>query len=314
MKRIILLLLVIVLSLPALTQQTKNLFEELTAKYSDQEGFSASMLTSDMFDLYIKKRNLDETSPVFEALKKLDYITVISQSKFFADAIQPVGEKETNVDKNPLYETILEHYLKNGYTLFKTEKKLGEDVKVYLMKNQEKIVSLALITNSSTSTNLVELQGDIDLKTVAELSKAMNLRGLENLYKLDNNNNVFGVPSAGIAYSQERIEEIVARQRELVERQHDLTREQRAAIEDQARASTEKAMQMAEKYREMAEKYRREPIFLNYPGDTNTVYFIDGKKVKAKEIKKLDKEKIESIEIKKPEKSNEKTTIKIKTK
>jgi hypothetical protein len=85
-------------------------------------------------------------------------------------------------------------------------------------------------------------------------------------------------------------------------------------IEERARAQAEKQMQMAEKYREMAEKYQREPIFLNYPGDTNSVYFINGKKAKAKEIKELDKEQIESIEITKPKKTNDKTTIKIKTK
>lgn len=313
MKQIILFLLVVVLTLPATAQQTKNLFDELTSKYADQEGFSASMLTSDMFDLYIKKKNLDETSPVFDALKKLDYITVISQSKSFAGPVQATTGKEAIIDKNPLYDSILEHYRKNGYTLFKTEKRLGEDIKVYLMKNQEKIVSLALITNSTSVTNLVELQGDIDLKTVAELSKAMNLKGLENLYKLDNSNSwVYRTP--GVAFSPERIEEMVAQQREMIERQRNLTGEQRAAMEDQVRALAEKQVQMAGKYREMAEKYGREPIFLNYPGDTNTVYYIDGKKVKSKEIKELDKEKIESIEIKKPVKKDDKTTIRIKTK
>jgi hypothetical protein len=312
MKKIILYLLAAILTIPATAQQTKNLFDELTGKYADQEGFSASMLTSDMFDLYIKKRNLDESSPVFEALKKLDYITVISQSKFFTETVQ-TGAKVNSEDKNEIHGTILEHYRKNGYTLFKTEKRLGEDVKVFLLKNQEKIVSLALITNSESSTNLVELQGDIDLKTVAELNKAMNLKGLENLNKLDNNNSNFYGISGNLAYPQ-RIEELAAQQREMFERQSFITNEQRAAIEDQARASADKQMQMAEKYREMAEKYGREPIFLNYPGDTNTVYYIDGKKVKAKEIKDLDKGKIESVEIKKPEKGNNKTTVRIKTK
>ncbi len=69
--------------------------------------------------------------------------------------------------------------------MFKTEKRMGEDVKVFLKKNQDKIKSLALITNSSASTNLVELNGDIDLSTVAELNNTLNLRGLENLYKIN---------------------------------------------------------------------------------------------------------------------------------
>jgi hypothetical protein len=313
MKQFILMVAVVIISLPSPAQQNTNLFNQLTEKYADKEGFSASLLTSDMFDLYLKKKNLEEPSPVFDALKNLDRIIVVSQSKIMTEAFISGATTVTKPENNELHETILDYYKKNNYTLFKTEKRMGEDVKVFLNKNQDKITSLALITTSSAATNLVELQGDIDLKTVAELNKALNLKGLENLYKLDNSSSYFGL-SSGYAYSPERIEEMVARQREQFERQRNLTDEQRAAIEDQARAAAEKQLQMAEKYREMAEKYKREPIFLSYPGDTNTVYFIDGKKVKAKEIKELDKEKIESIEVKKPEKTDDKTTIRIKTK
>jgi hypothetical protein len=219
----------------------------------------------------------------------------------------------TTPESNQLQEFILEYYKKNNYSLFKTEKRMGEDVKVYINKKQDKIVSLALVTNSSLSTNLVELQGNVDLKTVSELSKALNLKGLENLYKLDNNSPYYG-SAVGTAYSKERIEEIVARQREQFERQRNLTDEQREKIELQTQEMVQKQMQMAEKYREMAEKYQREPIFLSYPGDTNTVYYINGKKAKAKEIKEMDKEKIESIEVKKADKKDDKTTIRIKTK
>lgn len=313
MKQFILIMTVIFASLPSLAQQTPTLFNQLTEKYADKEGFSASLLTSDMFDLYLKKKNLDEASPVFDALKNLDRIIVISQSKVITEIVNSGTAIQPKPENNQLHETILEYYKKNNYSLFKTEKRMGEDVKVYLNKSQDKIASLALITNSSAATNLVELQGDIDLKTVAELNKALNLRGLENLYKLENSSSYFG-PSAGIAYSPERIEEMVARQREMVERQRNLTDEQRDQFEKQAQIQAEKQMQMAEKYREMAERYQREPIFLSYPGDTNTVYYIDGKKVKAKEIKDLNKEKIESIEVKKPEKKDDKTTIRIKTK
>lgn len=312
MKRFIIILITILISLPVLSQQNTSLFNQLTEQYADKEGFSASMLTHDMFDLYLKKKNLEETSPVFEALKNLDLIVVISQSKLsFND--RTVTDKTDKPDNDQLHEKILDYYKKNNYLLFKTEKRMGEDVKVYLKKNQDKIASLALITNSSTSTNLIDLQGDIDLKTVSELSKALNVRGLENLYKLDNNTSYYGQYSRDI-YSQERIDEMVARQREEIEKQKHLTDEQRSLMELRAKELAEKQLQMAEKYREMQEKYRREPIFLSAPGDTNTVYFINGKKVKATEIKTLEAESIESIEVKKAEKKDEKTTIRIKTK
>lgn len=313
MKRMYLMLLVLIISIPALAQQNTTLFDQLTEKYADTEGFSANLITSDLFDLYIKKRNIEETSPVFDALKKLDRIMLISQGNYFGKTIgQPVAETGKSTEKDQVHAAILDFYKKSGYTLLKTEKRMGEDIKVYIKKNQEKTNALALITNSSFSASLVELQGDIDLKTVGELNKALNLKGLENLYKIDSNSQ-FGFVS-GTGFSPMRIEEFAAQQSEMARKHSQLSKEQQAAFEDQARAMAEKQMQLADKYREMSEKYGREPIFLSYPGDTNTVYYIDGKKVKAKEIKELDKSKIGSVEIDKAEKEGDKTTVRIKTK
>lgn len=313
MKQLIFFIAAVIFTTPLFAQQAPTLFNQLTEKYADTDGFSASLLTSDMFDLYLKKKNLEENSPVFDALKNLDRIVVVSQSKFLKGYTVAGSAAASKPAENQLYESIIDFYKKNNYTLFKTEKRMGEDIKVYLNKNQDKIVSLVLVANSDAATNLVELQGDIDLKNVAELNKALNLRGLENLYKLDNSSSFYGFPSSA-GYSPERVEEMVARQREQIERQRNLSEEQRAEIEVRAKEMADRQSQLVERYREMSEKYQREPIFLSYPGDTNTVYYIDGKKVKAKEIKELDKEKIESIEVKKPEKEDDKTTIKIKTK
>lgn len=313
MKRLILMVLVIAFAFPALAQKTNSLFESLTETYSGKDGFSASLLTKDLFDLYLKKRSFEETSPVSDALKKLDQVMVVSLNNFFSTGVKSPGDVKPDPDNEKLHQTLLQHYQGGGYTLLKTEKRMGEDVKVYLKKNQEKTEALALITSSSYSTNLIELKGDIDLKNVAELNKTLNLKGLENLYKLNSGGSA-GTYAIGENFSQERVEEMVARQRELIERQRFLTDEQKQQFEKQAEVMALRQKEMAEKYREMAERYKREPIFLNYPGDTNTVYYLNGKKVKANEIKELEKDKIESIQIDKSGKNNDVTTIKIKTK
>ena len=77
----------------------------------------------------------------------------------------------------------------------------------------------------------------------------------------------------------------------MIEKRKELNDEQRLQFEKQAQIQKQKQLEMAEKYREMAEKYQRQPIFLSYPGDTNTVYYLDGKKVKADKIKKMDRDK-----------------------
>ncbi|WP_163324884.1 DUF4252 domain-containing protein [Draconibacterium mangrovi] len=318
MKKLVVFVLMMGIIFPVLAQQSQSLFEQLTEKYANQDGFSASMLSSDMFDLYLKKKNIDENSELAEALESLDNILVISQSRFGVEPGDFFGDdkpaKKEKSEEAELFGDIVKHYKQNGYTLLKTEKRMGEEVKVYLQRNDGLVTALALITNSSRSTSLVELVGDIDLATVADLNKALNLRGLENLYKIDNSApGYFAGPGnfPGFEFDEARLAEIEARAREMAEKAS-LSEEQIAKIEQQAQMQFEKQREMAEKQRELAEKYGRQPIFLTTPGDTSTVYYIDGKKVKSDKVKEL----LKNNEVERIEKTNEdgKTVIKIETK
>lgn len=320
MKTILNLIFAVIFMASASAQKNIDLYKHLTEKYADKDGFSASQISNDMFDLYLKKNKIDEKSPLSEALNSLDKITVVAQSNFNFKAGSGsfnTPDQNKNQVANDIFNEILEYYKNGNFSLLKTEKRMGEDVKVYLKKNQDKIETLALITNSSAATSLVELNGDIDLKTVSELSSALNLRGLENLYKIDNNVSRFGIYSNvphSTGVSAEKLEEMLARTKELYANQDKLSAEQRLKIEEQAQMLAEKQAVMAEKYREMAEIYRRNPIFLNNPGDTNVVYYLDGKKVKAQKIKELDSSNIEKIEINKAKNDKDKSVIRITTK
>jgi hypothetical protein len=327
MKQLLIFLIMLTFSLPGLAQRGNNLFEQLTEKYAENDGFSASQISNEMFDLYLKKRNIDEDSPVYEALKRLDNILVVSHSNFTGsrrivgfysgeELKSEKADKDESDEAKEIHSEIIKHYKTSGYSMLKTEKRMGEDVKVYLKKSQDKIIALALVTNSSISTNLVELRGDIDLKTVSELNKALNLRGLENLYKIDNSSQ-FGIyPSIGYSNDYyDRLEDMALRERERArERYTELSEEQLQKIEQQAQIQAQKQMEMAEKYRQMAEQYGRQPIFLTTPGDTNTVYYIDGKKVKSAEVKEiLKKDEVEQISKTRDDKDG-KTVIRINTK
>ena len=321
MKKLILIIVLLGTIVSVKAQDSQAFFDQMTQKYAESDGFSASMLTRDMFDLYLKKKDLDESSEVAAALKNLDNILVLSQSGYSFPFIAG-PEKEIDKDayqakldnqkakRETMHKEILDHYKQKNYSLFKTEKRMGEDIKVYLKKNNGKISSLALITHSNASTNVVELDGDIDLSTVASLNKAMNLKGLENLYKLDNKS-PYG---AYVPYMDEqRVEQMAARAKEMAERQAVLSKEQLERIEEQAEMQAQRQMEMADRYREMAEKYGRQPIFLNYPGDS-TIYYLNGKKVTIDEIKDLDKESIKSVQVTNSDKKGEKTEVRISTK
>lgn len=315
MKKTILLLLI---SLFATTAFSQDLFMQLTNKYADKDGFSATKITSDMFGLYLRKKNIEEGAPVYETLKKLDNILVASQNRFVSDDTMAVAA---------LHSEILDYYKKQNYTLFKTEKRLGEDIKVYLKKTNDKVTSLALVTASSSVANLVEMNGDIDLVGLGEVSKALNVRGLENLNKINGSNSYHAWGRSFVSpdfdsndfdindfstdvFSEERLKEF----QKQMEAQSRLTDEQRKEFERQAEHIAARSREMAEKSREMEEWYGRKPIFLSTPGDTNVVYYLDGKKVKAEVIKELNSEKIQTVDVSKGDKKGEKNIIRITTK
>jgi hypothetical protein len=290
----------------------QDIFQQLTDKYAKEDGFSATRITEDMFDLYLRKKNVEEDSPVYETLKGLDHITVASLNKFGA-------QKGMNLED--LHTELLKHYSESGYTLFKTEKQMGEDVKVYLQKRGEKVGSLALITASSASVNLIEMNGDVNMSGLSQLSSVLNVRGLENLNKINGGSSwqVMGstltLPEFRFQYPQREFfdEEKIRELREQIREQRHMTEEQRMLLEEKAREMVQKQSEMAEKYRQMEEMYGRKPIFLTAPGDTNAVYYIDGEKVTAKAVKELAPDDIESIQVNKTT-DKEKGVIRIKTK
>jgi hypothetical protein len=311
----ILLLFSLSLSVAAFSQ---GLFTTLTGKFGDKEGFSATNLSKDMFDLYLKKKQIEPNSPVYETLKKLDNILVVSYTNLPHESTTPDKTTESVSD---VQKTVLDFYNGQKFTLFKTENRNGEDLKVFLKKNGEKVNSLALVSSHSTTRfTLVELTGDVDLSGISDLNKAMNLKGLENLYKINGQQDNFGLWQRypeGLSFSAEQQEEMQKNLQQAYEDMNKLKTEKMTEWKLQNKEMLEKQKEMAERYREMGEKYGRSPIFLSAPGDTNMVYYIDGKKVNAQEIRKLNPDQIESIEIVKPAdkaKPSKKGEMKIKTK
>ncbi len=298
MKKWILLVLALMFLRPAFGQE---LFDVLVEKYSNREGFSAVQLSKDMFELYLKKKNIKENDPVYKVIDNLDNILVITQ-------LRDAGKEN---ELKTVQEEILAVYKKEGMTLFKTEKKSGTDLKIYVEKDDEGVSRLGLVNLSDLSLTLIEINGIIDLANIASLGQAFNIRGLENLRKIDDSGNffyttdfsAFTIPDIRFELSDERRKEIESSveraQAELKARQFEMQAKQKEQIDQQ---------------KAMYDKYKRFPILLT-EGNEDVEYYINGKKVEKKEVKDLVPDKIEKIEVVK-EKKNDKSMkmLKITTK
>ena len=309
------IILFICMLIAAVNLQAQDLFGSLTGKYANQEGFSATHLTNDLFDLYLKKKQVEPGSAVFETLKKLDRITVISQNAFGS----PENQDKMKVTLTAVQDEILTYYKDPAFSLLKTENRMGEVLKVYLKKSGEKVNTLSMVSSTPTRLTMVELAGEIDLSTISDISGALNVRGLENLNKINGSpNNIvvhgfdmnqgedhliireqYSDDLKDLPYPQMNIE-MLRRQKELTEKHNEMS---------------EKHREIVIKQQEMANKYGRQPIFLSTPGDTNIVYFINDKKVDSKAFKAINPEDIESVNVIKAEqgKKNKKSEIRIIT-
>ena len=311
MKTIVLSICILI---SALNLHAQDLFGSLTGKYANQEGFSATHLTNDLFDLYLKKKQVEPGSAVYETLKKLNRITVISQNSFGS----PENQGKMKETLSAVQDEIVNYYKDPAFSLLKTENRMGEVIKVYLKKSGEKVSTLSMISSSPTRLTMVELAGDIDLSKVSDISGALNVRGLENLNKINGTSNTFvfqGMDMLNQLEDQRIFWEMNPENMENLSNMNIEMRIKNRELADKQREMAEKHREMAEKQREMAIRYGRQPIFLSTPGDTNVVYFINDKKVDSEKIKSMNPEDIESVSVIKAEqgKKNKKSEIRIIT-
>jgi len=299
MKKLVLIILGTVLTMQIYGQE---LFNSLVDKYSGQDGFSAVQLSKDMFDLYLKKKNISEKDPVFQVVDNLKNIWVITQIKG--------TEGKNNLLKNMQTE-ILDYYKKKGLSLFKTENKSGNDLKIYIEKNDKGISLLGLVNLSDLSLTMIEINGVIDLASIASLNKAFNIRGLDALRKIDDSNNyfvtpdlsTFQIPDIRFELSEERRKEI----EESVKKAQEEIKHHQKEIQFQQQAKTENE-------KNFMERYNRFPIIIK--GNDNVAdYYLNGVKVDKEKIMYLDPDSIEKIEVVNKDKNGGKTgMLKITTK
>jgi hypothetical protein len=72
-----------------------------------------------------------------------------------------------------------------GYTELMVVKQSGEEVKFLTMKKGDKIGELLLIINGEKEAGFITITGNIDMKTIGQLSKTMNFEGMDKLNELN---------------------------------------------------------------------------------------------------------------------------------
>lgn len=172
MKKLIFLSVLVCLA-TSLQAQT-NAIDEMFDKYSEKEGFTTVYISSKLLGLFAG--NDSKTNGENNIVKRLKSIRILS-----------VGDSLLNNTVN-FYKELSKKLDMSAYEELMVVKE-GNDVSKFLIKQKGDIITeLLIITGGPDDNTLISIQGDLDLKSISELSKSTGIDKLKDLEKIDKNN------------------------------------------------------------------------------------------------------------------------------
>jgi hypothetical protein len=172
MKKLLLLLPTFCLTF-LLNAQTGPI-DEMFNKYSEKEGFTLVSISSKMFSMFANQDNKDkEAGDIVNRLKSIRILTV----------------EDSLLNKNLNFYTELGKKLNMSEYEELMVVKEGPDVTKFLIRQKGDIISeLLVITGGPGGNTLISIKGDLNLKSISELSKSVDIQELKTLDELEKKN------------------------------------------------------------------------------------------------------------------------------
>ncbi len=172
MKKILIIIMVLTLSFAAQAQD--DAISRFFNKYADDESFSNVNITARMFGLFTDLELEDEEDQeVMDAISKLKGLKILAKD---------------DVDNGKdLYREALGLLPKKEFDELMSVRDEDKDMKFMIKEKDGKVDELVMIMGGNREFFVLTLFGEIDLKQVARISKAMDIDGLEGLENIKGN-------------------------------------------------------------------------------------------------------------------------------
>jgi len=169
MKKIFLSITALCLTL--MIQAQSNPVDEMFNRYSEKQGFTVVSISSKMFSLFANK----------EADNK-DADNVINRLK----SIKILSVEDSLLNKNLNFYTELSKKLDMSVYEELMVVKEGQDITKFLIKqNGNTISELLVIKGGPGGNSLISIKGELNLKTISDMSKSIDIQELKNLDKIN---------------------------------------------------------------------------------------------------------------------------------
>lgn len=171
MKRLIIPILLIAFSFAANAQNSA--VDQLFARYADKDGFTTVSIYKAMFSLFASEQeSKDEFN---KAVRGLESIRILAPDS----AIQAQMKVKLN-----FYNEISKSLPLSQYEELMSVKEKNQVFKM-LIRKKGNIITEFLMIGGGNDNVLICITGNIDLKSISKLSKAMDIEGMENIEKVE---------------------------------------------------------------------------------------------------------------------------------
>lgn len=138
-------------------------------KYIDDEKFSVVYISPKMFNM-VAKIDIEDMEPeVQEVIKSMKGLRILhtdqNAMQYYNDALKTIGT--------------------SNYELLLTARGDGENVRFMVKDNGDIVEELLMIVGGNTDFALLSFVGNIDLKKIGKLAKALDIDNMQYLENLD---------------------------------------------------------------------------------------------------------------------------------
>ena len=170
MKKVIAALALLMIMSGAFGQDAISKF---FTKYQDDDSFSQVNVSPKMFSLFTKmEAEAPEDKEVIDAISKLKGLRILA--------------KEDARNARELYKEAFSLIPVKEYEELMSVRDKDKDMKFLIKENKNGTISeLLMVMGGNTDFMVLSLFGEIDLAQVSRIGKKMDVKGLENLEKMD---------------------------------------------------------------------------------------------------------------------------------
>lgn len=175
MKKLVILLTVIVFAISA-SVNAQTAIDGLYKKYAGEKGFTSINISPEMFSFI---SNIDMNDSSEKAKEAQDVVDQLSGLKMLV--YEPEGESN-----DAFLKEVRSLTKSSGYSEMMSVDSEDEVVKFLAKKGTNgKVLELLMIVLDEEEAVIMSMTGNLDMKSIQQISKSLDIDGMENLEKIE---------------------------------------------------------------------------------------------------------------------------------